>query len=263
MGGMDLWVSYPLAFKQLDDYINRPRSAMELDALVAQFDDPHPAFAPTVAAPIGLQASAQPHFLKHWVGNPPLHGGAYWPYLTDIDVGGMLACAFQASVRMLAGARRKRTTELSPTKYHATLWTCSQEVPPSYKLVAWAGLQRFYKVPKQRQEKLFRIAVIQLDHIVLVLISTPEPLFGESGALDDELEVAYPIPHYRLRTRIGRAMQPCEWIQYAHPMLEPWPMVETEEVTFGDGPDVAEYQLTVPGRQRIEREPGAERGRPS
>jgi hypothetical protein len=250
MAGMELFVAYPPDFKQLDDYLNRERSAAELDDLERQFHDPNPAFAPSATEPIPMRSGAQAHFLDHWVGNPPTVGGAYWPYLNEVDVGGMLRCAFETSVKLLVTARKKLPGK--QTKYHATVWMCSQEVPRAFLAARRVRQPGWYKPSKKAQEKLFRIAVIELDHVVQVVISTPQPLPDELGALHRDLDVAYPIPHYRLRTTFGRETRDCEWIQYAHPMAAPWPKVETDDVAYGIGPIPIEFQRTVPGSQRID-----------
>jgi hypothetical protein len=246
MGGMDLWVSYSLAFKRLDDYINQVRSNQDLDALMAQFDTPHPAFpGPGVPDAISLPPGSQSHFAEHWIGNPPASGGTYWPYLKDIDVGKMLQCAFETSVRIFATARKKREGHL-PTKFHATLWTCAEPVPPGY--LDHPGT---FTMLKDEQERVFRIAVIELDYVVEVLISTPGPDPTALAEEYDELDVAYLVPHYRLESLFAGAPS-CGWIQYAHPLKEQWARTPNDLAAYGQRPKQRRFELTVPGDRRID-----------
>src|SRR4051812_2798496 len=107
MGGMDLWVAYPIVFKQLDAYINQPRDPVQRQALKGQFQLAHPATPPPGTTGIPLLPGWSNHFTMDWIGNPPTQGGRYWPYLRDVSVGRMLQCALQTSVKVFVDSKQQ------------------------------------------------------------------------------------------------------------------------------------------------------------
>jgi hypothetical protein len=234
MGGMDLWVSYPAAFKRLDEYINLHRpTAADYDALILKFKGGSPMFA-AGGAPLG--SGAQTHFSQHWVGRPGTYGGDFWPYIDELDVGATLHCAFEKSVELFATAR-KQTLGNQDRKQHATLWTCSQPEPN----VPTGGLTL------EQQGDLFRVAVMDLDLTVVVVISTPEPRPALCGPpIPPVAKVAYPIRHWRLDPlppSPDYEQVVCGWRQVAH--WDPFP-ADSDNVFHADPFDVVGYVLTFP-----------------
>jgi hypothetical protein len=81
------------------------------------------------------------------------HGGAYWPYARDVDLAGLIKGGLAESVQRAA----------STNKLHNTLWVLSGP-PPSGDVDA------------ATQEQLFRVGVHENDHVVSLVIMTPEPI---------------------------------------------------------------------------------------
>jgi hypothetical protein len=97
--------------------------------------------------------------------------------------------------------------------------------------------------------------VVELDYVVQVLISTPEPDPESLTEEYDELQVAYLVPHYRLNPLPFSTPAPkCEWVQCVHPMKEAWARLPHEDVTYGQRPEPSDYLRTVEGRQEINKE---------
>ena len=86
------------------------------------------------------------------------HGGAYWPYATDINIGDLVKGGLSESVQLAS----------STNKLHNTVWVVSGP-PPSGDVDA------------ETQRRLFRVGVHETDHVVSLVIMTPTPL-NPSGA---------------------------------------------------------------------------------
>jgi hypothetical protein len=87
------------------------------------------------------------------------HGGAYWPYATDVNLNDLIKNAMSESVQLAS----------SRNKLHNTLWVVSGP-PPSGD------------VDTETQQRLFRVGIHETDHVVSLVIMTPAPLDPSSGA---------------------------------------------------------------------------------
>ena len=86
---------------------------------------------------------------------PSGRGGAYWPYLDQLDIQKMLTDALNTSVRIAVGP---------PRKTHVTVWSEHGEIPTG-------------PVSAADQARLFRVQVHEaVDTVQLLIITPPVPL---------------------------------------------------------------------------------------
>jgi len=210
--GMQMWLTRPWEFEQLDQAINdrccdggekldELRAWVEtLDAVVAG------APIPGIGANTGVfSGTGQGHFYKHWVGNyandvpadasPP----DYWPYAWGRTAGSPLrpseppdqwlrierfmSAGLAWSIRKVIGARDMLDTEFdrfdrpkcSECRTHVTIWVCF-EVSEADKHVAASDLAA--------RKSLFRIGVIESRDTVALVVKTPRPVELTAGVCD-------------------------------------------------------------------------------
>jgi hypothetical protein len=142
------------AIMQLDEHINSDaeRKASYSSALN---EGGSPAFV--AGGPLDGMEDVQANWGTDWV-DATGHGGAYWPYATDVDLSSMIKGALTESV----------TTATETGKIHQTLWITPTDPPDEHA----AGRP----VPTAKQESLFKVAVHETERVVTLVILTPQPL---------------------------------------------------------------------------------------
>jgi hypothetical protein len=152
-GIVEEWVSRPEALERLDRHINETANPAAFHQRLAARDAP--GFGP--GGPFHADPETQAHWTTDWIDENG-RGGRYWPYATEVDVAALLAGAITASVQ--------RTIETG--KIHNTLWISSGE-PPAEHL-------RGEPVPESMQTSLFKVAVVEGERVVNLVIMTPRPV---------------------------------------------------------------------------------------
>ena len=136
----------------VDNYLNSQESQKTSSATALGAGESF-AFAP--GGPIAERES-EAGWDTNWV-DADGHGGAYWPYATDIDLAGLIKGGLAESVQLASSAN----------KLHNTLWVLSGPPPTG-------------AVDADTQAQLFRVGVHETDHVVSLVILTPAPM--ESSA---------------------------------------------------------------------------------
>lgn len=201
---MQMWLTRPREFEQLDQAINNACCADELQRLddwVQTLD----AFV-TGTAPNGIGTSTgvfpgpgQKHFNQHWVGDFPTgEPPEYWPYAwgkpTEWNPTGtqpdnrlrldrLLSFGLQWSISKVIGARRMVNTSTDESNHpacsdcrtHVTVWVCSELTECEMRLAA-ADLDF--------RRSAFRIGVIEARDAVVLVIKTPRPIELTGGVCD-------------------------------------------------------------------------------
>jgi hypothetical protein len=141
----------PAAFELLDSFVNDdPEVAASFhQALVGVT-----ANAPGDYGPFTDDAAMREHWGNDWINNDG-RGGAFWPYLTAIDVFAALRDGLEASIGLA----------LETGKQHLTIWIPRAE-PPSADA----------ELTPDAQELLFGTAVHETSGSVQLVIVTPRPL---------------------------------------------------------------------------------------
>jgi hypothetical protein len=135
-------------FEALDHWINDPSTRPAfLAGLVAHEKQGFSAGGPFVG-----DDDTQQHWSSDWV-DAAGHGGAYWPYLTDIDIGQKLADGLTRSVQIVAD---------NPEKSHNTIWLSRGDRPAA-------------DLSADEQQALFEVNVFNTATAVILVILTPNP----------------------------------------------------------------------------------------
>jgi hypothetical protein len=201
---MQMWLTRPREFEQLDQAINNACCAGDVDALESWVRTLDAVVTGGVNNGIGTATGVFPgpgqsHFYQHWVGDfaqgvPP----DYWPYAwgkptewnpvgaqpdNRLRLDRLLSFGLQWSIRKVIAARQLVSASTdewnhpacSDCRTHVTVWVCAQLTDCEMSLAA-ADLDF--------RKSVFRIGVIEARDAVVLVIRTPRPIELTGGVCD-------------------------------------------------------------------------------
>ena len=168
MGSMQDVVAKPQSFVTLDNFLNSTNDHVDIIAKLTDSTTHNIGFGPLGIYP--ATGALLDHWKNDWIGKPGTFGGAYWPYLFNIDVATILRNGFLNSIGLLASGAKK----------HNTIWICAGKPSEEWLKVS----ETDYKTKAQsvapmtvaEQESWFEVAVQEGKHVVNLMICTPMPL---------------------------------------------------------------------------------------
>jgi hypothetical protein len=188
---MQMWLTRPREFEQLDQAINDACCREDVEMLQAWADALDQVVTAGAATGIGSATGAFPgpgqaHFYQHWVGDdatgPLPQPPTYWPYAWGksphpaagrLRIDRLVSFGLQWSILKVIAAHQINPDDASnrpacsTCRTHVTVWVC-YEVSESEKLLAAADLDF--------RKSLFRVGVIESRDAVVLVINTPRPI---------------------------------------------------------------------------------------
>jgi hypothetical protein len=164
MGYMKSAVAYPPEFALIDKAINDPNVNLQTAFIDRLGTGPGAGPAFGAGGIMVGDAQARTHWLADWVGQfPNGPGGAFWPYLTEIDVALKLRDGLTTSTTKVINTNR--------TKQHQMIWICFEQPDPS-----WLGSVPGNPVSSAKQKTMFNVAILETVTMIYLVVSTPNPL---------------------------------------------------------------------------------------
>lgn len=172
MGSMQDVVAKPQSFVKLDNFLNSTNDHVDIIGKLTASPTNNIGFGPLGIYP--ATGALLDHWQKDWIGEPGKlsgsFGGAYWPYLFNIDVATILRDGFLNSIRLLAWGAKK----------HNTIWICAGNPSEEWLKVSEteykAKAQSIAPMTVAEQESWFEVGVQEGKHVVNLMICTPMPL---------------------------------------------------------------------------------------
>ena len=168
MGSMQFVVAKPQSFVTLDNFLNSTANHVPIIGKLTASTTDNIGFGSG-----GLYPTRGPlfdHWKNDWIGKLHEFGGAYWPYLFEIDVATILRDGFVDTIGRLGGGK----------KNHNTIWICAGKPPDAWLNIAEADYEREAKrdptMDKAQQEPWFEVVIQEGADVVNLMICTPMPL---------------------------------------------------------------------------------------